>query len=170
MSHARTPKYVYLLVGVTLPGIALLGGRFVGSGAANAHAQPGSFEAPMLPSSLSKSSEPSPDVKQMLDFGRRLTHDRGIPSPFESATVLLDDIDESGTASARSGSSASGVRVTGILIQADRTIAVIDGKAFQPDDEVAPGWRLDRIDHRASLVQLRHASGSIETHSIHQFD
>ncbi|MEQ8850279.1 MAG: hypothetical protein RIB32_00690 [Phycisphaerales bacterium] len=170
MRHARSSNQTYLLVGVVVPGFVLLVSRFMGVGVSDAFAQPERAPAAELPALRAAPAEPTPPVAAAMEYAGRLTRDLGIPSPFEEATVIIDRAGTAGTASARSGSASSGVRVTAILIDARRTIAVVDGNAFTIGDEVSPGWRLVGIDRRSGEVRLRHASGATEIHAIHRFD
>ncbi len=170
MSRARTPNHVYALIGVAIPGMAIVGIRFMGDGASGANAQTGFASAPELPMLRSEPFVPPAGTSDAIEHGRRLARDLGVPSPFEEATVSVSESEQAGSATARSGSTSSDVRVTAILIEAQRTIAVIDGKAHAIGDQVSPGWRLEGIDRGSNNVRLRHVSGSTEIHAIHQFD
>ena len=170
MSRSRKLSRAYLLYGVMIPGVAIVGVRFMGSGAQATHARTPQGPAISLPSILSATPESSPELSGVLDHIRKLSRDHGIPSPFEEAAVVVRDDERSGTADARSGSIASNTRVSAIMRVGDISVAVIDRKTWRVGEEVTPGWRLEGIDLATDRVLLRHITGATETHPVHPFD
>ncbi|GJM18830.1 MAG: hypothetical protein DHS20C14_10430 [Phycisphaeraceae bacterium] len=173
MSVRLTREQLYVIIGVGVPGLAVVGVRFMGEGAAAAQAgevAPGPIQLPRI-----EHQSPSLDSprERALTYARQLTPREDIDSPFTPASVV--EIDRGGReTTAPNGRAArpttSGVRFTAIYSTGERLLAVIDGRSWRIGNQVSPGWVIDQISPATQQVRLRHTSGATETLSLHRFD
>lgn len=143
---------------VLAPMLGVMGARMLGPGLSPRSASASDTETVSL-SDLESIliPEPSEDAFDARDHARSFSF-VGVGNPFpvekHSPTIHVDPIDPIGQRP-----QPPRVTLTALFSTGSEEIAFIDGMAFRVGDEVAPNWRIARIDPRRRIVHLVHDEG-----------